>query len=128
MAWRCCYCLVRVFPVVGAVMSHYDEQREQRMDIIGQNGNDGLHYEKPQHGKVNRYAKQVVGLDGTKTTIDAYRLLDAFDVRSHELAHAIKKLLMPGLRHDKSAEQDLLEAIQSIEAQLKKMEQIKCKK
>lgn len=93
---------------------------EKRIDIIGQNGNDGEHY-----GKVNKYAKKVVGLDGTRTTIDVYRVLDAFGVQSHELGHAIKKLLMPGLRHDKSAEQDLREAIQSIECQLKKMEQMK---
>lgn len=126
MAWCYRYRMVRGVYVVGAVMT--DHYSDLRMDIIGQNGNDGLHYEKPQHGKVNKYAKQLIGLDGTKTTIDVYRLLDAFGVQSHELGHAIKKLLMPGLRHDKSAEQDLLEAIQSIEAQLKKMEQIKCKK
>lgn len=123
MVGRCRYCLVRVVYVVGSVMT--DHYSDLRMDVIGQNGNTGEHYEKPQHGKVNKYSKQVIGLDGTKTTIDVYRLLDAFDVRSHELGHAIKKLLMPGLRHDKSAEQDLLEAIQAINAQLKKMEQLK---
>ena len=27
-------------------MAHYDDVNEQRIDVIGQNGNDGLHYQK----------------------------------------------------------------------------------
>ena len=50
--------------------------------------------------------------------IDVYRVYLLFEVTSHPLAHAIKKLLMPGLRHGKSKEQDLSEAISSIQSEI----------
>lgn len=45
---------------------------------------------------------------------DVYDVLTAFRVTSHALAHAIKKLLAPGLRGAKDAHQDLDEAVASI--------------
>lgn len=69
---------------------------------------------KPQ----NPYHRTIIGLDGSKCVTDVYRILDAFEVDSHAVAHAIKKLLAPGKRHAKSREQDLREAIASIEAEL----------
>lgn len=47
--------------------------------------------------------------------IDVYDVLNAFDVECHAIGHAIKKLLKPGQRGYKDAEQDKREAIASIE-------------
>ena len=71
----------------------------------------------------NKYSRNIIGLDGKTCQVDVYRVLEAFEVDSHALAHAIKKLLAPGLRHAKTREQDLKEAIKSIEAELLLMEQ-----
>jgi len=46
--------------------------------------------------------------------VDVYDVLNAFGVKCHALAHAIKKLLMPGERGAKGYKQDCQEAIQSI--------------
>ena len=71
----------------------------------------------------SRYQRQIISLHGTKSVVDVYRVLEAFEVDSHAIAHAIKKLLAPGKRHAKTREQDLKEAISSIEAELLLMEQ-----
>lgn len=71
----------------------------------------------------NKYQRGIVGLDGTKTTVDVYRVLDAFKTDSAAIDHAIKKLLAPGLRHSKDRKQDLQEAIDSIAAELLLMSQ-----
>ena len=63
--------------------------------------------------KENKYAHTIVGLDGTKTIVDAYRIQAAFP-NAPEIDHAIKKLLVPGNRHDKSELKDLEEAVWSI--------------
>jgi hypothetical protein len=47
--------------------------------------------------------------------VDVYDVLNAFDVECHAVGHAIKKLLKPGQRGYKDAEQDKREAIASIE-------------
>lgn len=90
-----------------------------RIDVIGQNGNTGEHYGalKPT------YHRDIIGMDGTKTTVDVYRVLDAFKTESPALDHAVKKILCPGIRHQKTREQDLREAIKSIEAELLLMSQ-----
>ena len=105
---------------------------EDRVDVIGQNGNDGLHYDveqKPapevieklqqlasnaedafERGKANKYQRTIKGV-----TVDVYDVLVAFDVTCPAMAHAIKKMLMPGQRGSKNSEQDKREAIQAIE-------------
>lgn len=105
---------------------------EDRVDVIGQNGNDGLHYDIEQNpspevieklqqlasnaedaferGKANKYQRTIKGV-----TIDVYDVLVAFGVTCPAMAHAIKKMLMPGQRGSKGAEQDKREAIQAIE-------------
>lgn len=50
--------------------------------------------------------------------VDVYRVLELYDVRSHAVGHAIKKLLCSGQRGVKSYEQDLIEAKASIEREL----------
>ena len=56
-----------------------------------------------------------IKLDGSGRA-DVYAVLAAFDVTDQALGHAIKKLLAPGGRNGgKSREQDLKEAIASIQ-------------
>ena len=50
--------------------------------------------------------------------MDIYRVYDLFGVTSHRIAHAIKKLLMPGKRGDKGPVQDLQEAVGSIKSEI----------
>lgn len=49
------------------------------------------------------------------THLDVYGVLRLFDVQSQELGHAIKKLLVPGVRGSKSSTQDIQEAIDTLE-------------
>lgn len=46
--------------------------------------------------------------------VDVYDVLEAFNVTCPALQHGIKKMLMPGMRGDKSTMKDLQEAQQSI--------------
>ena len=72
---------------------------------------------------VNKYDREIIGKYGTgKCTVDVYRVLNAFGPLSPEIQHATKKLLAPGTRGHKDERQDLLEAIQSIEARLQYLE------
>ena len=64
--------------------------------------------------KHSHYHKSVKG----RETIDVYDVLDLFEVKSHAVGHAIKKLLMAGQRGAKDYRQDLSEAIDSIEREL----------
>ena len=48
-------------------------------------------------------------------TVDVYDVLRAYGVTCPAVAHAVKKLLMPGLRGGKDKLQDLHEARQSID-------------
>lgn len=56
------------------------------------------------------YHKSVAG----RETIDVYDVLALFEVKSHPVGHAIKKLLMAGKRGAKDYRQDLQEAVDSI--------------
>lgn len=42
--------------------------------------------------------------------IDIYRLLELFRVTDNAIGHAVKKLLVPGLRGTKPTKQDIIEA------------------
>lgn len=59
---------------------------------------------------MNKYQRECKGV-----VIDVYDVLTAFDVTCPATAHAIKKLLVPGKRGYKDTEQDLNEAILSIQ-------------
>lgn len=71
----------------------------------------------------NKYDVQIVGKDGVKTTVDVYRVLNAFDVHDAATQHAIKKLLAAGKRGHKDYVQDLKEANASIELAIIEWEQ-----
>lgn len=59
----------------------------------------------------NHYFKDVSYLD----YIDVYRVLELFEVDNNAIAHAIKKLLCAGTRGSKNEQQDIQEAIDSLE-------------
>ena len=54
-------------------------------------------------------------------TLDLYDVAEAWGIDSHRIFHAVKKLVMAGRRGHKDREQDLREAIVSIESELMKM-------
>ena len=68
---------------------------------------------------MNHYFKDVQALK----TIDVYRVLVLFDVRSHAVGHAVKKLLCAGKRGAKGYRQDLIEAKASIDRELAMMDE-----
>ena len=63
----------------------------------------------------NKYNREIFGLDGTVTTVDVYRVLDAFNVADPATQHAIKKLLCLGLRGHKDYLTDLNDSIDSLQ-------------
>jgi hypothetical protein len=90
---------------------------DDRIDFIGVNGNDGLHYNAPESSTIDeraepksKYHRIIKGVE-----IDLYDVLKAYGVTCPALAHAIKKAMLPGARHAKSFEQDIDEAITSLE-------------
>lgn len=62
----------------------------------------------------NKYHREIIGLDGTKTTVDVYRVLDAFKTDCAATDHAIKKMLCAGLRGHKDKLTDYDNAIESL--------------
>src|SRR5690606_32966667 len=64
--------------------------------------------------KQSRYHKDVSSYD----MIDVYDVLRLYEVESHPVGHAIKKLLMAGRRGAKDYRQDLQEAVQSIQREI----------
>lgn len=118
---------------------------ESRIDIIGTNGNTAEHYmdealhqtarvhyetlaekaarEKAQVKPQNKYDREIIGKYGSgKCIVDVYRVLVAFGDIPPEIQHAIKKLLAGGKRGHKDEGLDYLEAIQSIEAYLNRLD------
>jgi hypothetical protein len=59
----------------------------------------------------NHYFKKTVHLDA----VDVYRVLELFEVTDPCLQHAVKKLLCAGGRGAKDMEQDVQEAIDTLE-------------
>lgn len=58
---------------------------------------------------VNKYQRKI-----RSENVDVYDILVAFNVTNPAIAHAVKKLLMPGQRGGKPWQQDVNEAIQSL--------------
>ncbi len=91
---------------------------EKRMDAVGQNGGDGLHYAEGGDGEsalsqaLSMPSKYHVRLKGA--WVDVYDVLQAFGVTNPADQHALKKMLMPGKRGHKDGIQDRREAIQSL--------------
>ena len=85
---------------------------------------EAIEKEVPELSDVrNKYDVQIVGKDGVKTTVDVYRVLNAFEVHDAATQHAIKKLLAAGKRGHKDYVQDLKEGIASVELAIYEWEQ-----
>ena len=71
--------------------------------------------------KHNHYKKDTTHL----TMVDVYRVCDLFCINdpSGATQHAIKKLLLPGKRGVKGMEQDIREAIDTLERRLEMLEE-----
>lgn len=82
-----------------------------RIDAIGQNGNNGLHYNLNR----NKYEREIYNSSKEAIFVDVYDVLVAFDIKNPALQHAIKKMLCAGIRGHKNFTQDIDEAIQALE-------------
>ena len=89
-------------------------ESEARVDNIGRNGNEGLHYKEVE--LPSKYHRKIKG-----TVLDVYDITEGYST-SHAIHHAIKKLLMAGNRGAKGRKQDLLEAILSIHREIEREE------
>lgn len=69
--------------------------------------------------KTDKGEKYMVTIRNRKTgesiKVDVYDVLEAFEITCSAMAHAIKKLLMPGKRGSKGYDKDCDEAINSVE-------------
>ena len=93
--------------------------QEQRADAIGQNGNDGEHYDIPTpeydprdvafKPKKSKYHREVA----PGVWIDVYDVLKAWNVTCPALQHLIKKALQPGERGHKTLDQDMKDIVAS---------------
>lgn len=96
-------------------MSHYDDYRNRHW-ISGKASEALSRYCKEGNMEEaqptpNKYQKRL----RNNIAIDVYAVLDAFKVENPAVQHAIKKMLCAGQRGYKDYEQDLDEAIQSLE-------------
>ena len=64
---------------------------------------------------MSKYDREIIGIDGTVTRVDVYRVLDAFGVSDPATQHAIKKMLCMGLRGHKDYLTDLNDSIDSLQ-------------
>ena len=64
---------------------------------------------------MSKYDREIIGIDGTVTTVDVYRVLDAFGVSDPATQHAIKKMLCTGLRGHKDYITDINDSIDSLQ-------------
>ena len=92
---------------------------EQRSDAIGQNGNDGEHYDIPTpeydprdvafKPKKSKYHREIA----PGVWVDVYDVLKAWKVENPALQHLIKKALQPGERGHKTLDQDMKDIVAS---------------
>lgn len=94
---------------VGGFVKSILWQRNQEVESLPE-----LKIDKHSH-----YKKDVSYLD----SIDVYRVLDLFNVKSHAIGHAVKKLLCSGQRGVKDQKQDIQEAIDSLERELEMIQE-----
>ena len=70
--------------------------------------NNGYSSEDYKH-----YNKSILGKDGIITTVDVYRVLEAFSVTNPQLQHIVKKALCAGQRGHKDYLRDLQDVVDS---------------
>lgn len=92
---------------------HYNAKPFAVVEIVTcsqSNDTYDLQWHERDTDQTNKYQRTIKGV-----TVDVYDVLVAFGVTCPAMAHAIKKMLMPGQRGSKDADQDKREAIQAIE-------------
>lgn len=98
---------------------HYETQAELAARLKAELEAKQKAEAKPQ----NKYDREIIGKYGSgRCVVDVYRVLVAFGDIPPEIQHAIKKLLAGGKRGHKDEGLDYLEAIQSIEAYLNRLD------
>lgn len=90
-------------------MSHYDQFRIQ--DSWANKEDWEVEIEKNDAPLTNKYQKRL----RNGIAIDVYDVLDAYAVENPAVQHAIKKMLCAGQRGYKDYEQDIEEAIASLQ-------------
>lgn len=106
---------------LGSLLSQYALKRDlssQTGEVVDSPTNtpkvahsaNGEELEGSVESKHNHYYKNVENL----SKIDIYRVLDLFDVRSHALGHAVKKIMCAGGRGAKDHDKDIQEAIDTL--------------
>lgn len=108
------------------------KESEERMNIIGQNGNDGLHYDSPTTEQVdisspeeerefkrmeakqsNKYTITVRNAQGDSINCDIYDLIKALNITNPALQHLFKKVGFAGMRGHKDKATDMQDIIDS---------------
>lgn len=64
---------------------------------------------------MSKHDREIISLDGKKTTVGVYRVLDAFCVSDPATQHAAKNMLCMGLRGHKDYLTDLNDSIESLQ-------------
>jgi len=97
--------------------SYEPRPKEWPSEHAGADSNDGVSYNAPERTTSDLNAKPVSKYHRTikGAQIDVYDVIVAYGVTCPALAHALKKMLMPGQRHAKTFEQDIDEAIASLQ-------------
>lgn len=98
-------CMVNTHKTIGAKRSGYEN------NLVHWTGSLAKRPPKQRPTKHHHYHKPTNGAE----TVDVYWVLSAWEVDCHAIGHAVKKLLNAGQRGVKTKEQDLREAIDSIE-------------
>ena len=113
---------------VGKVFNDVNASLEKDWEYEFVNGDkiawgDAIEIVADTPNPTNKYNRCIFGLDGNSTTIDVYRVLVAFNIVDPELQHALKKLLCLGIRGKGNYDQDLDEAILSLNKLKERKEQ-----
>ena len=105
-------CVKRGHTFLTAVTSHANLiknwHRIEKFKVVGdatEHANDTPKAKPENAKKYNHYFVPV-----PYSHIDVYRVLELFKVTDNAIGHAVKKLLVPGLRGNKPTKQDIIEA------------------
>lgn len=100
-----------------SIIQHASKTTIEPATETNANNEPGLVAAAPQR-LLNKYQREITNACGQSIVTDVYDILNAYTVTDPAIAHAIKKLLMPGQRGDKSIIADLNESIQAISRSL----------
>lgn len=87
---------------------------QQRTELIRMKRKNGEYFPTQE----TKHAHYFHEIPAKMTHLDVYAVQRLFDVKDPEIAHALKKLLMPGARGVKTKNEDIQQAIDSLERYL----------